>query len=290
MRIRSIPVRQMRSGKGRTVSGLALVVMLAGAAATGQSPADARPHAPAYYAVDIRSHQFNMCSANASNCGSVGGVGARDLVHWFNNSDSAWAISLNEMCYADLVDLSNRTGKPGYMFVARNSAANCPGTTKWFGNGILTYSPVVSGTPAALRFSDQETPNCNPSSNECRGAVCVTFGSYAGNVTACSAHMENSNVPVATDQAIEYRFWATQRYPGGRWLAGDFNLTPTQVPSGYSSQYYRAPSANTSPASSPNKQIDYVWHDKAHSAFNTLRSPHCDPYYSDHCYVFARFG
>lgn len=255
------------------------------AASTTEASAPSSPH---YYNVDIRAHQFNMCDIACSNAGNP-----RDLVLWFKNDTSSfgqpWAISLNESCVANVSWLSSQTGMQAIFTTAKYVTA-CPGSDNRFGNAVLISGSLVSGTNRFWQFPTQEDGACTVSySQECRRMVCATFGSYAGNVTDCSAHLENDS-SVATPQANEYIYIANANYPGGRWLSGDFNLTPAQMPAIYVDQYWRSPQFSTLPAHSPNRQVDYVWHDRAHSAFNSVGSRHCDVNYSDHCYAFAKFG
>lgn len=265
-------------------------MLVAGGLLVGAAPIEAAPAAPDYYAVTIKTHSFNMCSTNFANCGSQGGVAARDLVHWFKNSDGPWTIALQEMCGADIQDLVNRTGMPGHMGVAKNPAASCPGLDKTYGNGVLR-SGSLAASAIAFRFPTQEVLPCYPSQRECRIAVCAPMNSYAGVLNTCSAHLENTDRPdYGEPQANEYIYWVNAAsQPGGKIMAGDFNLDPNQIPNVFYSQYWRAPQQNTFKANGLFEQIDYVWHDRAHSLNNLLRSPHCNIYYSDHCYVFSKF-
>jgi hypothetical protein len=244
---------------------------------------------PTYYAVDIRSHQFNMCDNACTNAGNP-----RDLVLWFKNSGGnwghPWSISLNESCASNVAWLESQTGMQA-IFVTTKIVPNCPSTDDRFGNAVLIGGPLIAGTNRGWQFPTQEDTNCTVStSQECRKMVCATFGSYAGNVTSCSAHLQDSNTSIAQSQANEYIYIANATYPGGRWLAGDLNLAPSDVPGVYASQYYSSPLLWTYKSTNLTKQIDYVWHDKAHSAFNTYGNRHCDISYSDHCYAFAKFG
>lgn len=281
--------RHLRMAFGIGALG-ALISVIGPALSSNASPAtDAKVSSPNYYAVDIRAHQFNMCDIACTNSGNP-----RDLVYWFNNDTGTfglpWAISLNEACATNVSWLQGVTGKQAIFATTKNVSA-CPGTDDRFGNAVLIGGPLVLGTNLQWQFPTQAQVPCTVSySQECRKMVCATFGSYAGNVTDCSAHLQNGNLSVATSQANEYIYIANVTYPGGRWLSGDFNLSTGSIPSVYYDQYYRAPQMLTFPSNSPNTQIDYVWHDRAHSAFNNVGNRHCDINYSDHCYAFAKFG
>lgn len=276
----------MRSPK--FLSAFLAVACLAGAVAAGAPRvADASPHLPNYYAVTIPTQHWNMCSTEFEDCGSHGGVAARDLVVWFRALKSAWTISLNEMCEADIQDIVNRTGLPGHMAAARNNASKCTGAEHDYGNGVIR-SGSLAGTASAFRFTVQDVLPCDPNVRECRIALCVPMNSYAGVLNSCSTHLENEG-NYAYDQAAQYIYWVTATFSsGGKFLAGDFNLTPGQVPTVFYDLYFRAPQAFTWKANNRTKQIDYIWHDRAHSAANLLQSPHCDNYYSDHCYTFSK--
>jgi hypothetical protein len=266
----------------------ALILASAPESSEASSATGARATFPRYYNVDIRAHQFNMCDIACSNTGNP-----RDLVLWFNNDTgsfgSPWAIALNEACVANVGWLATQTGKQAFFATAKYVSA-CPGTDDRFGNAVLIGGSLLTGTNLQWQFPTQEQSPCTVSySQECRKMVCTTFSSYAGNVTYCSGHLEN-NTSVATAQANEYIYTANSTYPGGRWLSGDFNLRTSEIPGVYYDQYYRSPQMYTFKSDSLDRQIDYIWHDRANSAFNTVGNRYCDINYSDHCMTFAKFG
>lgn len=266
----------------------ALLLTSAPGSSEVSSAAVAQPSLPRYSSADIRAHQFNMCDIACNNIGNP-----RDLVLWFNNDTGLfglpWAIALNEACATNVGWLANQTGKQAIFATAKYVSA-CPGTDDRFGNAVLIGGPLVAGSSRQWQFPTQRQSPCTVTySQECRKMVCATFGSVAGNVTNCSAHLETS-ISVATTQANEYIYIANSAYPGGRWLSGDFNLRTSEIPSVYYDQYYRSPQMYTFRSNSLDRQIDYVWHDRAHSSFNTVGSRHCDINYSDHCMIFAKFG
>lgn len=249
---------------------------------------------PAYFGVDIRVHQFNMCDVA---CAAETLGNPRDLVLWFNNDTGAfgapWSISLNETCFSNANWLRQQTGKL-LQFTTTKQVTACPSTDDRFGNAVLTGAgPIVSGSARAWQFGSQDPSSCTVSySTECRRMVCATMSSSgAGHLTACSTHLQSGNTTIATQQANEYIYIANSNYTNsGKWLAGDFNLVPLSIPSVYYNQYYRSPQSLTHPASGPVRQYDYVWHDQAYSASNTPGSAHCNADYSDHCYAFAKFA
>jgi hypothetical protein len=255
----------------------------------------AMPTTPDYFAVTVKTHQFNMCSTNFATCGSQGGATAVNLVDYFHGLDGPWSIAVEEACTADIQSIATRTGMPGYPGVARYGAAACSGGSGNYGNAVFRSGSYVAGSYAQYKFPTQDVGSgCNPQIQECRVAVCLTQGSYAGNLNICTAHLDNDfgsgTLPIAYYQAGQYRIWASTGYTsGGLILSGDFNLKPNDVPSSYNTSFFKAPSNWTWKANNLSKQIDYVWHDHAHSSADIPVAPHCDNYYSDHCYVFAKF-
>jgi hypothetical protein len=248
------------------------------------------PQQAGAYNHQVRAHQFNMCSTN-DDCGSEGGAAAASLVAFFRGTDGPWSIAVQEACRHDIQSIANQTGYPGYMGVARNNSASCGDD---YGNGIFRAGPYVAGSYESYQFPTQDVASCNINSHECRVGVCVTHATYNGNMNICSAHFDNDvgggSQPIAYYQAGQYRVWAMVTYTsGGLILAGDFNLRPTQVPSTYNTYFKKAPSNWTWKSSDLQKQIDYVWHDHAHSDQDIPVAPYCSAYFSDHCYVFAKF-
>lgn len=268
---------------------------LVGFATAGPSRASATVGAPEYYAVTIKTHSFNMCSVNVSGCGSAGGYTARNLITWFEATDGPWTIAVQEACAIDIQALSNTMGLPAHFFPARNYVSGCPphpqDGSKAFGNAVFRTGSLAAPSALAFRFPTQRNTPCNPNVHACRVAVCAPMNSYAGVLNTCSAHLEGFSVPDFSEpQAAEYIYWVNSTFSsGGKIMAGDFNLLPGDMPGAFYTGYWRAPQANTSTAANPIRQYDYIWHDRAHSLNNLLLSPHCDPYYSDHCYAFAKF-
>jgi len=277
----------------RTTTIAASVALVGAVLFAAPSPtAHATPAAPEYFNVTIKAHTFNMCSTN-DDCGSAGGVAARDLVDWFHASDGPWVIALQEACRSDVQDVLTRTGMAGAGFgVELGDLADCPGAPggniRDQGNGILRSG---AGLAQTRYFPTQESGPlpCNFNLYNCRNYVCVPMSSYAGTLNVCSAHLDDYR-PRAATQANEYIWNINAYYPsGGKFMMGDFNLNPSQIPSVFYSQYWRAPQMNTFKADPLLRveQIDYVWHDRAHTLNNVLRTPYCDKHYSDHCYAFA---
>lgn len=239
-----------------------------------------------YFGVDLRAHQFNMCRVACS----ATGPNARAMVIYWKGVDGPWTISVNEACATDIGYISSQIGMGAYVFYSDTYVGGCPGPDKRFGNAVFTLGTVQSAV--SQQFATQSTSPCTPGPNECRGAVCVgQTNPYFGQTASCSAHLTHTAVATAQAQASQYISFVNSYYSNmGRWVAGDFNLIPSQITTAITGSFYRAPQASTYPASSPNKQIDYVWHDTAHSAFNTLQTPDCNTSYSNHCHVRARFG
>jgi hypothetical protein len=234
------------------------------------------PHrADAYFGVNIHSHHFNMCSAA---CGTSSQ--ARDLVVSFFVNDQAWSSAVVEACASDISNISGRIGVPGYVWYSIASNPACPGTDKRQGNAIFPVG-VFRGAQG-LRFQSN-TANS--------GFVCAEMDTYAGIVVPCSSHLECCNNAIAKAQAGEYVTKVTFIWPTrGKWLAGDFNLTDPDIPQTYKDNYYYSFVGFTFKLPSPlNKQIDYIWHDKAHSASNSPQAPYCNAFYSDHCFTSAHF-
>jgi endonuclease/exonuclease/phosphatase family metal-dependent hydrolase len=277
---------------------LGVVMVMAGILGAGSfaaSPAEAAPEAPSvpdYYAVTISMHDFNMCSKD---CDPGNYLQARDLVVWMHGVEHAWALSLNEACRADMIDIVNRTGLAGgNMGYQTRDHSGCNGNTaslRDFGNSIIR-----SGSTLALAERHQfPTQNDNPcdlydEDHHCRNFVCVGMSSYAGQLNVCSGHLDK-NRSIAKTQANEYIYIVNAEFPtGGKFMMGDFNNDPSEIPTVIYNQYWRAPQALTYEATAAlrDEQLDYIWHDKAHTLSQTLLSPTCDDTFSDHCYVRAR--
>lgn len=244
-----------------------------------------------YLNVNFEAEQFNLCSAK---CGKP--YDPVDLVVLFATQNNSASVSVNEACGEDIARISRRLDRPAYVYYSKPYTAGCSNTTDArFGNAVFPTGSPYSAQSWKLN-SHGEAGTCMPSSLvECRGMVCVvTTTVYTGPWATCSAHLFSTNDGVAIAQASEYIFNVNATYGHlGRWLAGDFNLQPVQMPAAYGNGYYRSTSQYTYTYEVPKEteSVDNIWHDRAHSAYNNTATPYCNTYnYSDHCYAFADFG
>lgn len=230
--------------------------------------------------------QYNMCS---NECYQRRTASRNDLA-WITAQAGAWAVSINEACFADLSHMVNAVSLSGYMVmstVRNENAPNCPGTDKRFGNIVLYRGPYVDNERAYL-----SNPGRDCSQVECRTMICVAFNTYVGQSVSCSSHFErrrnegtsNDNLSLIQQQANEYIYIASA-FSGPRkyWVSGDFNLTPALVPSVYYSNAMRANYGNTVSASNPTRQLDYIFIEGTATIGNY--APYCNPAASDHCLV-----
>jgi hypothetical protein len=231
---------------------------------------------------------------------------ARQLMKYFATSQGAWALSVNEVCRLDAADLvaNQFPGVASYFLVTRKNVSGCDpdvNGNRDFGSMVFMWgTPTIYNTSISLT---QGPGNACPasSSSECRAGYCLLNSTFAGYAAACTGHLypsTNSDSSYAATQATQY-VWSVNATYGtyARWIAGDFNLTPGYIPSGFPAQFFRSPYANTFKADSNpallTKQIDYVWNDFAHSSSTAVLAPYCTStatQASDHCYVFAQFN
>lgn len=259
--------------------GLAILIVVVSCVATG-APAPAA--APAAGEFEANLMQYNVCG---SVCSDSQAQRSMDYAAWFFNALPAASLSLNELCFQDFQALVTNLGVDGRFVESKASASGCPGADKRFGNALLFRGTLQSAQ--SLYFPTQETTPCNQNNVECRTLLCLKTTSPAGgDVGQCSSHLEN-NIAFAPAQANEY-LWIAVSWLGDRphhWLAGDLNLSPTQVPAGFGQGYVDLVVGNTHNATSPSRHIDYLWLRKPTTPETS--SPFCPADASDHCVAFG---
>ena len=268
-----------------------------GPAGPAGSGAPAAPAGPVLGVGGLRVHHYNLCSAA---CGNRVRGHTRDVVAWFVNHDRPAAVSLNEVCYDDRVQLADRV--PGYeagaVYTALDTAAGCPGAVKQFGNLVLVRADLEPGGRTWSEFANQATRPCDHRSQECRGVACAEATALVGGteghgaaerVAFCSAHLESTrrDPAVAARQLQEYRQVVHARYgtAAARVLAGDFNLARPDVDQRLSLHGYRSASVGPTVAGHPAaSQIDMVYVDGPGGSA-LAGDTYCDRQASDHCYL-----
>ena len=235
--------------------------------------------------VRVKSQQYNICSALCPNPVCANG---RTWAVWNFVGQGAWTLSLNEACLSDMNYVSSGVGQAYDGFIADSSVTACAdGTAPWFGNAVVTAGARRAGGPLQYQYGNQTPSPCTPGPNECRGMVCVPVNTFAGAYAGCSTHLYSGRNTVTKNQASEYSFilFADTRTSGIDKLAmGDFNLTPTNVPSVVAVNYTSAFVSNTYPNPSPTEQIDYLWWSKPAISSSAVTS-WCIAASSDHCEI-----
>jgi endonuclease/exonuclease/phosphatase family metal-dependent hydrolase len=155
-----------------------------------------------------------------------------------------------------------------------------------FGNAIYSPGGVLQG---ALFARLQTTGDCaNPTpTTECRAAVCIRSQTYIGLMVACSAHLAGDKVA----QATSYLQLAKAYTPARTllWMAGDFNLTPGELPSAYGDTMTELVNNVTwdirpENGGGPTKQFDHIF--VPNGSGGVARTPYCaDRTGSDHCWT-----
>jgi len=111
-------------------------------------------------------------------------------------------------------------------------------------------------------------------------------GTVVGATGSCSTYIGGGNTVA---QAENYEFATRNNMVGRkRILAGDFNLTPSEMPATYSDNYYGLVENLTHHARTGlTKQIDYMWLTRR-DASAALFAPYCAANASDHCLTHAQ--
>jgi endonuclease/exonuclease/phosphatase family metal-dependent hydrolase len=232
-----------------------------------------------------------MCSAA---CGDGVRPHTRDVVAQAVAGGRPMALSLNETCYDDLVHLGGRWPAgfgAGAGYVALETATNCPGAVKRFGNSVLVRAGQAGASARWAQFPTQSSGPCDNRARECRGMACAATGEGGRRSVFCTAHLEprRHGPAVAAAQADEYLRLAN----GGETriettTAGDFNLTPAEVDARFAPLGYRA--ARTGPTfaghgRSGSAPIDMIYRRGPAPASPPVATTTCDARASDHCYL-----
>jgi hypothetical protein len=241
-------------------------------------------------------HHYNMCSAA---CGSAVRSHTRDVVAWLVGQRRPAALSLNEVCYDDGVQLAGRWPDgfgAGTAYAALESAVNCPGAVKRMGNQVVVAG---EGDPPGswAELATQPGDPCRRSSWECRGVACADARRAGGRVSVCTAHLEppRGDRAVTETQAREYLATVVDgsRPAVPTVAAGDFNLGRDDVDRWFGDAgFVAAPAGPTMVGrDGASDEIDVIYHqrDGAGSAAEPSAARYCDRQASDHCYLTAAF-
>jgi endonuclease/exonuclease/phosphatase family metal-dependent hydrolase len=293
--MRSIHGRGRGRGRGPGRAVVVLTLLLVATLASlgppaAAPPADARPERlPAQQSEPRMVQQYNVCGAA---CAAPQPANAVNVAAFLYNADNALTISLNEICHFQYEQLVTATQPTGSVFVvARANVPNCPGTDKSFGNALLVrFATGVTGS-ASWTLSNPGRDCSNPST-ECRAMACArgTTGLTSGvPVGACTSHFIHNDDALAQQQAAEYAFAGVSVTPPQRWLAGDFNLEPAQLPAVYAGAVNVGCSSAqcpTNPSIFPFNTIDYIF--ATPSSLHEPLDPACFSWASDHCFLRGR--
>jgi Endonuclease/Exonuclease/phosphatase family len=237
-------------------------------------------------------HHYNLCSAA---CGDGVRPHIRDLVAWLVAQRRPAALSLNEACYDDAVQLGGRWPEGfgvGTGYVALQSATNCPGAVKHIGNQVVVAGRSdPAGTWAEL--ATQTGLPCDHRMRECRGLACAESERGRRSLTVCSAHLEppRGDVSVTEAQVGEYLRVATGRARAGvpLVLAGDFNLSRDEVDRRFGDAGFAAtPTGSTMVGRDrASDEIDMIYRQGPGRRAQPPGGRYCDRQASDHCYLTA---
>jgi len=273
---------------------LVVAVLLVAAAAAGPLavPAPSATAAPATpVTITAPVQQYNVCGSACTDAQAAGAIG---LAAWQFNAEGGWALSLNELCHAQFLQLMAFTGVQQGSFVqTKGVASGCDDPVdKSFGNGIL-YIGVPGQTFTATFPTNPATVNgpCSSPNIECRAMICQQVGTFAGPLAYCSTHIaaaSGATLAERQEQANEYLFLSTLVVGDRtRFLMGDLNMEPTEVPGGFAANYNDLITAgtftfNTLAGQALIHRLDYIW---AIKPVNGTQDPLCLPDRSDHCWT-----
>jgi hypothetical protein len=286
-------LRPFRARIGVVLTMLVVAATLATLAGLGPpaSAADAHTHADlrATRSVSAMVQQYNICGAA---CAAPQPSNAVNVAAFVYNAGAALTISLNEVCHFQYEQLVSATAPTGSVFVtARAHVPACPGTDKSFGNALLVRFAAGTMDHGSWTLSNPGRDCANPST-ECRVMACATGLSAPTSgvdVGACTSHFIHNDDAIAQQQAAEYAFAGVANTPDQRWLAGDFNLEPGQLPAVYAGSVNVGCNAGhcpTNPSIFPFNMIDYIF--AAPSELHGPLDPACFSWASDHCFLRGR--
>jgi endonuclease/exonuclease/phosphatase family metal-dependent hydrolase len=269
-------------------SRVVAVVALAGASLLVPAPkVSATP-----FGVHIRSQQYNAAMV-------AKGPGSKGVIAMHMHDHSPHTVSLNEICFKDVIDVKNNTGyaQPALYEAAIRPECDLYQGRRSFGNAAF----VVGAAPMSgyeREFNGQHVNDLTKDHPERRGMACAWAQTYVGRLVSCSAHLTNQSASSASSQAGEYAFlWATTAGTSGvslSVLGGDFNFTPSSghMPTYINSNFERIVSLYTHSTPSPTRTIDYMLV-KNPNYTGQVQTPGtnrwCDSTHSDHCYIWGTF-
>lgn len=168
---------------------------------------------------------------------------------------------------------------------AKDRDDRCLGANKAFGIIVLMLGDLQTHNRYYL---SNPGLNCAVETQECRVMVCLTTNGLFGRMSGCAAHMTNTDDDLAKTQANDFRAMSASYAPSSLvWMGGDFNLTPTQVPSGWNNHRRLNVGPTADPTDPPaDTQIDYIYH-RDPTVGRTLLPAFCPIDASDHCLVEA---
>lgn len=273
----------------------------------------------------VPTHNYNLCGAA---CDAADAEVARSIAAFFFVLDDAISLSLQEIChdqwqqlFDDIAD-STTEGLTGVFVASKFEDDDCAdeGGDQRFGNAVIAAGSGLDYDGYLLSNPDRSEEECEEAEDEedytglrtcpsldcwnlenptveCRTTVCnntfVPYGPVLHEVATCSSHFTNSSDVVAYVQADDYLYISAVHASGieDRWISGDFNLEPGQVPPGYGPPWLNLVGGPTIPAEDPTAQIDYIF---TLTQGSGIRTPICDDdlpqHASDHCYTTGWVG
>lgn len=210
-------------------------------------------------------HTFNMNGAGDRHKGAK--TPASYVIQQVRSYKVPVAIALTEVCAGEQFNTLETAFRqmgyaPGSFFQTRTPGlARCPAA----GNALFVMG--ARGADRRFAYTDQDPEDFRPGGNrEVRMVGCIPTNILAGPLVACVTHVDPSGL-VETRQAREAFYYHNGAFQGlRRFLSGDFNLTPPEMPSEWFLKYREVwPtcfSGQNCPAHATHSiqgKIDYVW-------------------------------
>lgn len=238
-------------------------------------------------AVTAKIHHYNICNAyDGDPCNQQQAANAENILRFLAVTDGAWFISINEICQDTFARLASQLGAAGTMVFSKREEPDCGGRA--YGNAILHPGGVMQGGTAWYFPTQEAGRDCTDPETECRTGLCLKLGTFAGPMAMCTAHLGAGSVADTRTQSAEYAFIARSWVEQGRRLslAGDFNLTPSQLHPVYEGMVDLVLGPTHHTRTGLDRQIDYIFIEPVGTW--TGQVPFCDELAaqaSDHCFT-----
>jgi hypothetical protein len=232
---------------------------------------------------------WNICGGHT--CGNNGGTAvAAELAYtWSNTSPYPIAVTTQETCDDQFLYLQNALGPRNYKNNRYVSNPNTNSPCHIHGNAVFWLGGCGNG--GNCQFNGQwGNQNGEP---DVRGWTCGLAGS-SPLVQHCSTHLTSNSDPKANLQAQEYYnlLWADRTLYGtvGNG-AGDFNLTPGQVPLFYSNGNFVEADAGYNQTTNPaEEKIDYQFFTNVDYCVAPPAAIYDSVYSDHHVYFGYKYG